>query len=500
MERLSLAFILAIIFGYFLVLYFISYLTSRDNQNDTFFTGNKKSPWFVVAYGMVGAALSGVTFVSIPGLVYKSGFQFSQFIMGNIIGYLVITFLLIPLYYKMNLVSIYTFLKERFGDYSHKTGAVFFIISQTLGAALRMLLAVIVLREIFSPHLQQYFDVNSLQPIWILSFVFFIFIFFYTFRSGIKTIVWTDMLQTTFLLLAAISVVTIVYKELDLSFFDSLQMANKEGYLEVFNFDINSGNFFGKQFVAGVFISIAMMGLDQNMMQKSLTIAKVGDAQKNTFFFSIIVALSQLFFLFLGVMLLLYAKENNLLSSLPMNEDAVVTDRIFPFLAVTKMAFGQFTAVLFILGIIAAAFSSSDSSVAAITTTFCYDLVDDSSFRNKPKNRIAVQIGVMCVMFLVIIGFSFAGKSVVNLIFTTAAFTYSPLLALFFLGIFTKIKLYDKFTPIACILGPILSYIIWYVLKEKFEFDLGFFNIVIGAVLTSLLLVLARKFNNYPRL
>ncbi|MCB9201578.1 MAG: sodium:solute symporter [Flavobacteriales bacterium] len=476
--------ILSIIIVYFLVLLLISYLTSKQSDSSTFFTGNKKSPWLVVAYGMIGAALSGVTFVSLPGNVYSNGFYFGQFILGNIVGYLIITFVLIPLYYRYNLVSIYSYLERRFGFYSYKTGALVFILSQSFGAALRMLLAVIVLRELFSGEVGMYFSDDSLVPLWILAFIFIALIFLYTYKSGIKTIVWTDMFQTTFLLLTAIFVIYTIFNKMDISVAEAFSLGAEKGYTKFINLDFASGDYFGKKFLSGILIAIAMMGLDQNMMQKSLTIKNVKDAQKNTLMFSISVAIAQFFFLFLGMMLFLYIDYAGISESLPMRDGKVITDRVFPFLAVTHAQFGATTTVLFVLGILAAAFSSADSALASLTTSFCYDFLGMDKKELNVKVRHKVHIGFSIFLFFIVFVFSFAGSNVINLIFSTAGYTYSPLLALFFLGILTKVKIWDISTPFACVLAPITTYFLVEYMKNHHDFDLGFLNILFGALFT----------------
>ncbi len=494
--------IISIIAAYFIVLLGVSYLSSRGADSESFFTGNKKSPWYVVAYGMIGAALSGVTFVSLPGSVLTKGFHYGEFILGNIVGYLVITFVLIPLYYKLNLVSIYAYLEKRFGFYTYKTGSFFFLVSQSLGAGLRMLLAVIVLETLLQG------SGIDISRMW-LAIIFIALIYLYTFRAGIKTIVWTDMLQTTFLLLAVVFIVYIIFDKTNLSWNQVWEMGAEKGYTTFFNWDPSSPNFFWTQFVSGMLIAIAMMGLDQNMMQKSLTIKNVKDAQKNTLSFSLMVGITQIFFLFFGVLLYLYTDIFDLMSQLPTTVDGNIrTDKTFPYLAVVNPQFGNVASILFLLGISAAAFSSADSALTALTTSFCYDFLGlnkrqttkvNKAYDTPDKNRFSkiknqVHIGFCVVLLLVILGFSQAKEDIFGVIFMTASYTYSPILALFFLGIATKMKLNDTWTPIACVLGPLLTYFLLEYLKESKGINLGFLPILVSSTFIIILLSIFKFF------
>lgn len=482
---LSTFWIVILLAGYFGALLFISYLTSRKSDASTFFTGNHQSPWIVVSYGMIGAALSAVTFVSIPGSVESKGFYAAQFFFGNMVGYLFITFVLIPLYYRMRLVSIYTYLEKRFGWFSYKTGSFFFILSQSFGAGLRMLLAIKILQVLLGLGDEQ---------TWWLAIVMFVLIFIYTFKAGIKTIVWTDLLQTTFLLLAALSIVWVIISKLDLGFGEVIAIGTENGYWKWFDGDVKSGTYFWKQFIAGILISMAMMGLDQNMMQKSLTCKNVREAQKNTFVFSFTVAIVQILFLFLGMMLFIFADLNGI--QLPTQEivqngeiiEVTETDKVLPFL--TLNYFGIFASVMFVLGTAAAAFSSVDSALTALTTSFCYDFLGIEKHKNPEKLKTLTHIGFSGVLLGIILIFQNSGDNVFNLIFTLAGYTYSPLLGLFLLGIFTKIKLNDWTVPIACLSTPIIAYFLNDYLSTTYQFDIGFLTILTGAVISIILLLL----------
>lgn len=481
---LSTTQIIFLIAAYFVLLLIIAYFTSRNTDKESFFTGNRKSPWFVVAYGMIGAALSAVTFVSVPGSVMNKGFYAAQFFTGNMIGYLFITFVLIPLYYRMRLVSIYSYLQDRFGWYSYKTGSFFFLVSQSFGAGLRMLLAVKIIQVLFG--------LND-DHIWWISIIFLGLIFLYTFRAGIKTIVWTDLLQTTFLLLAALSIVWVIFDKTELSFSQAITLGEQKAYWKWIDTDISSGTFFGKQFVAGALIAMAMMGLDQNMMQKSLTCKNVKEAQMNTFFFSFSVAIVQILFLFLGMMLYLYADLNQIdLPTKIVNGNTVIaTDKVLPFLTLNH--FGMFASVMFVLGTAAAAFSSVDSALTALTTSFSYDFLGIEKKKNSAQIKTWVHLGFSLLMLIIIIAFSHSGSNVFDLIFGLAGYTYSPLLGLFLLGIFSRIQLNDKSVPLACLLTPILAYLLNNYLVEYNQFNMGFLTILTGAIITIGLLILFKS-------
>jgi Na+/proline symporter len=463
----------------------ISHFTSKNGSDESYFTGDRQSPWFLVAFGMVGAGLSGVTFVSLPGMVGNNNFYFYQFILGNVVGYLFITFVLIPLYFKLKLVSIYGYLKERFGINSYKTGSIFFLISQSFGAALRLLLASKILQFAL-------FDALNV-PFFITVIIILLLVWLYTNKSGIKTIVWTDTLQTTFLILGAVISIYAITTSLDLNFTTAITAVADHSYFDIFNWDGASGNNFYKQFIAGILVAIAMIGLDQNMMQKTLTCKNQWDAQKNTLTYSLILAATQFLFLGLGVLLYIYAEKNGI--SLPVNDKGklIHTDTLFPNLALNHL--GVFAAIFFLLGIIAASFSSVDSSLTALTTSFTYDFLDisekSSAQRKSLKNKVL--LGFSVIVFTIIMLFANSKGDVISLIFKVAGYTYGPLLGLFLLGMFTNVQLIDKWVPVVCLLAPFVTYALSEVLIAKFEFDFGFVNIAVNAGLTILGLLLLRK-------
>ena len=465
----------------------ISYFTSRNRSDESFFTGDKQSPWFLVAFGMVGAALSGVTFVSVPGMVGNNNFYFFQFILGNVVGYLFITYVLIPLYYKRNLVSIYGYLNERFGSKTYKTGSFYFLLSQSFGAALRLLLAAKILQFAF-------FDRLNI-PFYLTVIIIIIMIWLYTNKTGIKTIVWTDAMQTFFLIMAAIITIISITTALNLSFSEAVREVTNHKYFNIFNWEHKSGNNFFKQFISGFLIAIAMMGLDQNMMQKSLTIKNMKDAQKNTLTFSMILAVTQFLFLGLGILLYIYAETNNISLAIGENGQLLDTDILFPNLAINHL--GLVVGVSFLLGIIAASFSSIDSALTALTTSFTYDFLDIASKNSKEKLKLKnyVMFGFSVIIFAIIMVFSGTRGDIISTIFKVAGYTYGPLLGLFLFGMFTKIQIKDNFIPIIAVFAPILTYLLNLYFKNAFNYDFGFFNIAVNALLTILGLLLIKKKN-----
>lgn len=475
---------LAVFIAYFLLLAGISRIVSRTSGSDAFYTGDRESPWPLVAYGMIGAAMSGVTFVSIPGMVSNNFLYYFQFVLGNMIGYSFIVFVLIPIYYKLKLVSIYTYLSNRFGFYSYKTGSLFFIISQSFGAALRLLLGVKVLDYAL-------FDPLGI-PFHIAVVIILVIIWLYTNKSGIKTIVWTDACQTTFLIAAALVSIFAIQDAMDLSLAQTIDTMTSHKYFQIFDWDPKSGNNFFKQIIAGILIAIAMMGLDQNMMQKTLTCKSPYDAQKNALVFSFILAITQFLFLCLGVLLYIYAENHGISLAVDNNGTFLNTDDLFPMLALNN--FGLAAAITFIMGITAAAFSSVDSSLTALTTSFSYDFLDmeKKSPQEKRKTKNMVLLGFNLVVFAIMSAFANSTGDIITSIFKVAGYTYGPLLGLFLLGIFTKVRIKDKFTPIICVIAPVLTYITNELLIHYFNFDLGFMNVFINALITVIFLVLIR--------
>lgn len=479
--------ILILIAAYFGVLMLISYFTGKDDSNDAFFKAQGKSPWYVVAFGMVGASLSGVTFISVPGWVKDSQFSYMQVVLGYLVGYLVITFVLLPLYYRLNVTSIYEYLKERFGNVSYKTGAFFFFISRVLGAAFRLFLVATVL---------QYFVFESWGVPFILTVVISIaLIWIYTARGGIKTIVWTDTLQTLFMLSSVAIAIYFISNELNWTFADYFSAESLQPYTKTFfTNDFLAKNYFWKSFFGGMFITICMTGLDQDMMQKNLTCKSLGDAQKNMLSYSLVFVPVNILFLFLGALLFIYAEQNGI--AIPMLDGKEKTDLLFPEIALNgNMGIGL--GIIFILGLIAAAYSSADSALTSLTTSFCVDFLDI-----KKKKAIAqkglrkkVHLGVSVLLILVIVTFKYLlDNSVIDLLLKAASYTYGPLLGLFTFGIFTKIKIKDRWVWLVSITSVIITYIIGSIPPEyiggyHFNYEL----LIVNGALTFIGLVLIRR-------
>ena len=472
--------IILLIAAYFGVLILISYITGKRSGNDAFFKGNKQSPWYVVAFGMIGASLSGVTFISVPGWIEASQFSYMQVVFGYIVGYLVIGTVLLPLYYKLNLTSIYTYLEERFGNYSYKTGASFFLISRVVGASFRLYLVANVLQLILFDDLGVSF--------WQTVTITVLLIWLYTFKSGIKTIVWTDTLQTLFMLIAVGVAIYFVSDELNVSSGNILGYVLDSDLSKIFFFDdYKAGNYFWKQFISGAFIAIVMTGLDQDMMQKNLTCKTLKDAQKNMFWFTIVLTIVNFVFLSLGLLLTVYAQQNGI--------DAHKDD-LFPLLAKNHLGFGVFA--FFLLGLIAAAYSSADSALTSLTTSFSIDILDIEKKYDKAKQvtiRKRIHILISFVLILVIIAFKYLIKdeSVIAKLFVFAGYTYGPLLGLYAFGLFTKWQVKDKLVPIIAVLSPILSYIISVNSLKWFGFEFNFFILILNGFLTFLGLILIRR-------
>ena len=440
--------VLLVISAYFLLLFLISWFTSRKVTADTFFTGDRQSPWFLVAFGMIGASLSGVTFISVPGEVGNSNFYYFQVVLGYTLGYFTIAKVLLPLYYRLNLVSIYSYLEDRFGFWSYKTGSFFFILSRALGSSLRMYLVASVLQLIL-------FDSLGI-PFWVSVLITVGLIWLYTYRGGIKTVVWTDTLQTAFMLASVVITIILIGKDLDIkSLGDYVSAVTQDDRSRIFNWDWKAGTNFFKQFISGAFITIVMTGLDQDMMQKNLTCKTLGDAQKNMFWFTIILVIVNILFLSLGVMLYLYAETKGI--TLPAK-----SDQLFPMLATEH--FSSFAGIVFVLGIIAAAYSSADSTLTALTTSFCYDFLQIE--RNyAPEKRVAIRkkvhIAFTGLMFFLILAFYWLNdQSVINSVFIIAGYTYGPLLGLYSFGLFTRFKVKDNWVLYLAVLAPLLTFLI----------------------------------------
>lgn len=464
--------VILFILAYFGVLLLISFLTSKKANNDSFFIGGNKSPWYLVAFGMIGASLSGVTFISVPGWVGASEFSYMQMVLGYFFGYAVIALVLMPLYYRLKLTSIYTYLETRFGLYSYKTGAAFFLLSRTLGAAFRLFLVAQVL---------QYLVFNQWNvPFFVTVAITILLIWLYTFKGGIKTIVWTDSLQTLFMLIAVGVSIYFISDKLEIGLLDIIGEVGKSDYGQIFFFeDWNDKRHFIKQFFSGMFITIVMTGLDQDMMQKNLSCKNIVDGQKNMFSFSLVLILVNFIFLLLGALLFIYAAKSGL-------EIPKKLDNLFPEIATQHLP--SVAGIFFILGLVAAAYSSADSALTALTTSVCIDFLDikKKSENMKVKLRKRVHVLVSFVLFIVIILFNLINdESVISSLFKAAGYTYGPLLGLYSFGLMTKKRIRDKWVPLICITSPILSFILNLYSVELFHgYQFGFEILIVNGLIT----------------
>ncbi len=466
--------ILACVLGYSVLIFLITWITSRNATNDSFFIGNKSSRWYVVAYGMIGASLSGVTFMSVPGSVGTSKFSYLFMVLGYLVGYTVIATVLMPMYYRLNLTSIYTYLHQRFGFWSYKSGAFLFILSRTLGASLRLYLVVNVL-QIFV------FDGWGV-PFWVTVASFITLILLYTFKGGIKTIVWTDTLQTTFMLLAVVLSVSLIAKELNLSLSEIIAKVNISDHSQIVFTSFSDKRNFLKKFAAGVFIAIVMTGLDQEMMQKNLSCKNIREAQKNMFTFSFVSAFVILMFLFLGAVLYMYCETKGI--AIPKK-----TDDLFPIIALKYLS--PFAGLVFIIGLISAAYPSADGALTSLTTSFCIDFLgfnekDHLSEKKKATIRHIVHISFSFLLLIVIVVFrELSNSAVIDNLFTIAGYTYGPLLGLYSFGLFNKRKVVDKWVPFICLLSPAICYVVNENSKRWFNgFEFGFEMLVWNGFLT----------------
>ena len=465
-------YILLTLLAYFGILMLIAKLTSRRADNDAFFRGNRQSPWYVVAFGMIGASLSGVTFVSVPGMVRGIDMTYMQTCMGFFVGYLIIAHVLLPLYYKLNLTTIYSYLNERIGRYSYKTGASFFLLSKIIGAAARLYLVCLILQHYVFDDLHIPFSISVIGIV--------LLIWLYTRKSGIKTIVWTDSLQT-FCLLAALGLILYnVGSQMNLGLGGMVQTVADSDYSRIFVFDdwASKQNFF-KQFLSGIFITIVMTGLDQDMMQKNLSCRNLREAQKNMYAYGISFVPVNLLFLSLGALLLIFASQSGL--ALPEK-----SDDILPFFA-AEGRLGFVTMIFFTIGIVAAAFSSADSALTALTTSFCIDIlgVERTDEKDAEKTRKWVHFFISTVFIGFIILFKVANNdSIIDAIYTIASYTYGPLLGLFVFGLFTKMRPRDKYVPWVAIASPIICFAIDRAVHQATGYQFGYEMLMFNGLLT----------------
>ncbi|WP_179346026.1 sodium:solute symporter [Winogradskyella ursingii] len=477
--------ILLLIAAYFGVLIVISYFTGKEDSNAAFFKANKSAPWYLVAFGMIGASLSGVTFISVPGAVEAKQFGYMQVVYGYILGYLVIAFVLLPLYYRLNLTSIYTYLKDRFGNVSYKTGSVAFLISRTVGASFRLFLVAKVLQLLI-------FDRFGI-PFLITVIITIGLIWLYTFRGGIKTIIFTDTLQTLFMLVSVVVTIVFLASALDLNSFSEVVTNVKDSALsKTFFFDdVNDPQYFWKSFLSGIFITITMTGLDQDMMQKNLTCKNLREAQKNMVSFTIVLVFVNLLFMALGLMLTQYAEANGITAK---------KDDLFPTIAMLP-EIGVVTSAFFLLGLIAAAYSSADSALTSLTTSFCIDIIEidkkPQAEQKKTRKKIHVLFSVILVLVIILFDVIFTDVSVIWELFKAAGYTYGPLLGLFAFGLITKSQIKDKWVWVIAIAAPLISYVLNLNSKELFNgYEIGFEILIVNGLLMFIGLALLRKKSN----
>ena len=469
------------VIGYFVILLIVANRTSRNSNNESFFIGNRSSNWMLVAFGMIGTSLSGVTFVSVPGAVGREAFAYFQITIGYLIGYSVIAFVLLPLYYRLNVTSIYNYLSGRFGFKSYKTGSAFFILSRTLGATARLYLVVEIL---------QYSILESFHvPFWLTTVIILIMILLYTYKGGVKTIVWTDTLQTTCMLAGLVICVIFILNKMGLSFTDSISQIREKGYGKIFVTDVNSKLFFIKQILAGAFITITMTGMDQEMMQKNLSVKTLPNSRKNVLTLSFILAAVLLLFLFLGGLLYLYAGQLGV---------TVTGDKLFPEIALHHMP--PIISVIFIIALISALFPSADGAITALTSSFCIDILgmkrrEDWTEAEKKKVRQRIHLTVAFIFLVFVMIFKWVNDpSMIGVILKVAAYTYGPLLGLFSFGILTKRKVTDNLVPFVCVLAPVICFFLDKFQKDIFgNYQIGLELLIINGLLTFIGLFLISK-------
>jgi len=481
------AILLSFLLGYFALLVGVAYFTSRNSSdNASFFIANRNSKWYLVAFGMIGTALSGVTFISVPGAVGKSEFGYFQFVLGNAVGFIIIATVLLPLYYRMNLISIYTYLEKRLGKYSYKTGAVIFLISRTIGSSFRLYLVAIVLQKFI-------FDAWNV-PFWLTIVLCLLLIWIYTHKGGLKTIIITDTLQTVFLLLSVILSIIFISKSLNLDITGTFEAVKNSSYSKIFFWDnfVGSKYHFIKQFIGGIFVTIAMTGLDQDLMQKNLSMKTIREAQKNMFTFTGVFVIMNIFFLSVGALLYIYAAKNNI------NVAALATpDHLYPEIALNHL--NIIPGIIFMLGLTAATFATTDSALTALTTSFCVDFLHFDKKENQNDQKLVhqrhfVHIGFSILMVVVILIFkAINDDSVVNSIFTAAGYTYGPLVGLFAFGMLTKKAAADKLVPFICITSPVICFLANIYSLKWFGYVMSFELIVLNSLITFLLLWITGK-------
>lgn len=469
---MSALFLFSFVIAYFLLLLGVAWYSSRNSNNDSFFIGNRNSNWMLVSFGMIGTSLSGVTFVSVPGTVGPNAFGYFQVVMGYFLGYFLVAFILLPLYYRLNLTSIYNYLQQRFGYTAYKTGSLFFIISRVLGATARLYLVINVL---------QLFILNNMHiPFWLTAFVILLMILLYTFEGGVKTIVFTDTLQTTFMLTGLVVCIVYIMNNLHLSFGDTMHSLNEKGFTHIINTDVKSTGFFLKQIIGGMFITIGMTGLDQEMMQKNISVKNVRDSKKNMITFSIVLVIVNLLFLTLGGLLYLFAEAKGITTK---------GDDLFPTIALNYLP--SIVSVIFIIGLISALFPSADGALTALTSSFCIDILgikrQELTEQQRKKIRLSVHFTFAAIFLVCVMIFKWIDdKSIIDIILKVAAYTYGPLLALFSFGIFTKRVLGERLDIlVVCIVAPLACFFLDKYSTAIFDgYKIGIELLLINGLLT----------------
>lgn len=478
---------LSIIGIYFAVLLLVSWLTTRKTPAESFYLGTRKTPWYVIAFGMMGSSISGVTFISVPGMVQNSQFSYVQMVLGFVLGYVVVAQVLLPLYYRLNLTSIYTYLEKRFGFFSYKTGASFFLLSRLLGSAIRLLVVAIVLQALIFSKLG--------IPFWVNVVFTIALIFVYTYKGGIKTIIWTDTLQTLAMLTTLGLCLVLLASKMDLSFAETYNLLVDSDLSRVFFFDNpHDTRYFFKQVLAGMFTTITMTGLDQDLMQKNLSCKNLGDAQRNMRTYGIAFLPINLLFLSLGVLLYTFAARNGI-------EIPSKPDELFPLIA-TGGFLPPIVGILFTVGVIAAAYSSADSALTALTTSFTIDILGlkNSDARLQQKRRWVHVCMSILFLLLILIFKEFYSDSIINTVYKVASFTYGPLLGLYAFGLMTKIQIKDRYVPIVAILSPILSLILSWVSPLIFNgYQFGFELLIVNGAMTFIGLLCLRTHKNVDK-
>ncbi|MGV6828571.1 MAG: sodium:solute symporter [Flavobacteriales bacterium] len=482
-------YILFLIAAYFALLYFISFLTGKEDSNEAFFKANKKSPWYVVAFGMIGATLSGVTFISVPGTVEVQQFGYMQMVYGYVVGVIIIAYVLLPIYYKLNVTSIYEYLNIRLGSKTHKIGAFFFLLSRTIGASFRIFLVALAM---------QYLIFDQWEVPFVITVIFSILlIWIYTHKGGIKTIVWTDTLQTFFMLTAVGFAIYFINQKIGWSFLEFYHSEELKQYSKIiFNEDVKSKLYFLKSFLGGIFITIAMTGLDQDMMQKNLTCKNLKEAQKNMISMVLLLVIVNFIFLLLGALLFIFIAKFGL--EVPVVEGIKRTDLLFPMVAV-KSNLGMPLAITFILGIIAAAYSSADSALTSLTTSYCVDFLDienkEKTIQKKLRKKVHLIVSAIIVVVVVLFN-EVLEMNVITGLFTIASYTYGPLLGLFLFGIFTKYKVKEQYVLIVCIIAVAISYLLnTYATEILNGYQFSFELLGINGLLTFIGLYIIKKKN-----